>query len=227
MRWYRKYSLAIITGTVSGALYHKSKEDAVLRKTLIQITAASLAYTSFGFTATCLIPRFRYGCFYYTLTAFITSANFLFTRQFLIERGWLHKPEYSPNINLYANSVASGAETGLLLEGILAEGSILSTIKSIGYWAIVALMVQYCFFQVEAWRVQKSLSLHSPDLFPETRESIPKRSVDWLEEIVLRDWEIDTVKKGNNILDLRIIRELDRVRQAKVVLEKHDIPYDE
>ena len=221
------YSLAIITGTVSGTLYHKSKEDVVLRKTLIQITAASLAYTSIGFTATCLIPRFRYGCLYYTVTAFITSANFLFTRQFLIERGWLHKLDYNPKTILYANSIASGAETGLLLEGILAEGTILSTIKSIGYWALVALIVQYCFFQVEAWRIRKSLSLHSPGLFPETRESIPKRSIDWFEEIVLRDWEIDTVRKSNKVLDLRVIREVDRVRQAKAKLEKHGIPYDE
>lgn len=221
------YSLAIITGTVSGTLYHKAKQDRVLRSTLIQITAASLAYTSIGFTATCLIPRFRYGCLYYTMTAFITSANFLFTRQFLIERGWLHRQEYSPMFNLYANSVASGAETGLLLEGILAEGTILSTIKSIGYWALVALMVQYCLFQVEAWRVRKSLSLHSPDLFPETRESLPKRSIAWLEEILLRDWEIDTVKKKNKILDLKVIREVDRVKQAKGLLEKYNIPYDE
>ena len=105
--------------------------------------------------------------------------------------------------------------------------TILSTIKSIGYWALVALMVQYCLFQVEAWRVRKSLSLHSPDLFPETRESLPKRSIAWLEEILLRDWEIDTVKKKNKILDLKVIREVDRVKQAKGLLEKYNIPYDE
>ncbi|KAI6661658.1 hypothetical protein LOD99_13531 [Oopsacas minuta] len=227
MKWYRVYPLALITGSVSGYLYHKSKDDAILRRTLLQITAASVAYTTIGFTVTFLIPRFRFGCFYYTLTALITSSNFLFTRQFLIEREWLYRKNISPKHNLYINSAASGAETGLLLEGILAEGTVLSTLKSIGYWSAVALVLQYCFFQMEGWRIRKSLSLHSPELFPESKKTWTERAIEWLEDIILHDWEIDVVNKQNEILDLRIIREVDRVRQAKTILENNHIPCDD
>ena len=226
MKWYRAYTLALILGPVSGSLYHKSKEDTKLRKTLIQITVASLCYTTFGFAATALIPRFRFGCSYYTLTAFITSSNFLFTRQFLEQKEWVFRDEFSPKLNLYATSAVAGAETGFIMEAILAEGSLVSTVKAVGFWAVAAIVAQFCMNRVEAWRIRKSLQLHSPQLFPQSERSSPEVAVTWLERVILQEWEIDTMRKESSSLNLRLIREVDRVRQVKSVLNENNISYN-
>ena len=226
MKWYRTYSLAVIIGCVSGSLYHKSKEDTKLRKTLVQIALASLCYTSFGFAATSLIPRFRAGCSYYTLTALVTSSNFLFTRQFLLEKEWVYRQDLSPRQNLCATSAVTGAETGFIVECILAEGGVISTVKAMGYWSAVAVVFQLCMFLVEAWRIRKSLQLHSPELFPQSEGSSPERAVQWLDRVIQQDWKIDTIRRENDTLNLRILREVDRLRQAKAVLNVNNIPFD-
>ena len=226
MKWYRAYTLALIVGSVSGTLYHRSKEDAKLRRALIQMALASLCYTSCGLAATAFIPRFHAGCAYYTLTALLTSSNFLFTRQFLIEKGWVHRKELSPPQNLYATSAVAGAETGFVLEAILAEGGAVSTLKSMSFWALVAVAVQFCLLRVEAWRIKKSLQLHSPQLFPPSHTSSPEAAVDWMHKVLLHEWKIDIVRRENNDINLRLVRELDRVRQARSLLRDNSIPDD-